>query len=167
MLLLALYRIDQLDSFALVLEQGRLAYSRLPGQEIADSISYLLPRGLLADKPLSFSMEMTKLLRPDVYANDAANNFTLFAQTYMLGGQYGPLLAFSILFGFFVSMGLIQRWLFRSDIEFWMFSMAVWVPCFMSLLNSGLFHEYILLHVPLALVGVFALRLHFKREGTA
>ncbi len=166
LLLLALYRVDQLDSFALVLEHGRLAYSTLPVQELADSLSYLLPRGALADKPLSFSMEMTKLLRPEVYASDAANNFTLFSQTYMLGGPYGPILAFSILLGFFVSMGLLQRWLFRSHIEFWAFCVAVWLPCFMALVSAGLFHEYILLQVPLSLLGIFAFRLHFRRPRT-
>lgn len=164
LLLLALYRIDQLDSFALVLQHGRMAYSTSPLQEVIDSLSYMLPRGTLADKPLSFSMEMTKLLRPEVYANDAANNFTLFAQTYMLGGSFGPLLAFIILFGFFICMGLLQRWLFRSETEFWMFSMAVAIPCFMSLLNAGLFHEYVLFHVPLAVVGIFFLRFHLKRH---
>lgn len=163
LLLLALYRIDQLDSFALVLEHARFAYSNLPLQELAESLAYLLPRGILADKPLSYSMEMTQLLRPEVFANDAANNFTLFAQTYMLAGPYGPLLAFSILFGFFVSMALMQRWLFRSDIEFWTFGLAVSVPCFMSLINAGLFHEYVLFHVPLATIGMLALRLHFRR----
>jgi hypothetical protein len=162
LLLIMLYRIDELDSFALVLQHGRMAYSSSLTHEVISSISYLLPRGLLADKPLSFSMEMTKLFRPAVYASDAANNFTLFAQTYIIGGYYGPALAFSILFTFFLAMALLQRWLFPSDVEFWTFSIAVLIPCFMSLIAAGLFTDYVLVNVPLSVAGLLLFRCHFR-----
>jgi hypothetical protein len=162
LLRLMLYRIDQLDSFALVLEHGRLAYSSSLAHQMINSASYLLPRGVLSDKPLSFSMEMTKLLRPDVFATDAANNFTVFAQTYILGGHYGPVLAASIFLVFFVVMALLQRCLFRSSVEFWTFSIAVLIPCFMSLISAGLFTDYLLLQLPLSLIGLLIFRCHFR-----
>jgi hypothetical protein len=162
---LFLSRIDQLDSFALVLSQRHLEYSLSLWDEISKSFLYLLPRGLYPDKPLSFSMEATKALRPMVFANDAANNFTIFGQAFLIAGSLGPVLCFVILILFFYSMALLQRLVFPSSVEFWAFSLSVLVPCFMSLIGAGLFREYVVLQVVFSLPGLLIFVYCFRRAG--
>jgi hypothetical protein len=165
LLLLFLHRIDQLDSFALVISQHHLEGSTSLWAEIVSSVGYLLPRDAFPDKPLSFSMEMTKLFRPAVFQTDAANNFTIFSQMYLVAGELGFLLCFLCFLAFFYSMALLQRRFFSNVSGFWAFNLSVAIPCFLSLVGAGLFREYIIFQLILSLPGLFLFR-HMTRRAT-
>jgi hypothetical protein len=161
-LALFLARIDQLDSYALILSQKHLEYSLSLWDETLKSFLYLAPRELYPDKPLSFSMEMTRSLRPLVYANDAANNFTLFSQSFLIAGQFAAVLTSAVLLFFFYGMGFLQRLFFPSTVGYWAFSFSMLVPCFMSLIASGLFHEYVILQILISLPGLLVFKYFFR-----
>jgi hypothetical protein len=166
LLLLFLHRIDQLDSFALVLSQSQLEYTYSLWDEVLKSFAYLLPRGSsLLDKPLSFSMEMTQAFRPAVFEADAANNFTVFAQASLIAGPWGIVLCFLIFLGFFYSLAFMQRFLFPTTLGFWMFGFAIVVPSFMSLVGAGLFREYVLVQLLLSIPTQLALVHLIKPAG--
>jgi hypothetical protein len=166
-LLLALFlaRIDQLDSFALVLSQRHLEFSLSLWDEIVKSVLYVLPRGVYPEKPLSFSIETTKALRPMVFAGDAANNFTIFGQAFLIAGSLGPIICFLVFQLFFYVMALIQRIAFPTSVGFWTFNLSVTVPCFMSLVGAGLFREYVVLQFLFSLPGLIMFGYFFRRAG--
>jgi len=111
---------------------------------------------------MSFSMEETRALRPMVYANDAANNFTLFGQAFLIAGPFGIVLSFVVLLFFFYGLGLFQRIVFPSNVGFWIFSFSLLVPCFMSLIGAGLFREYVILQVIISLPGLLLFMYCFR-----
>lgn len=154
LLTIILYRVDQLDSFVLVMAQQQLEYSLSLGKEIVDSVLYTIPRFIYEEKPESFSMEMTKNLRPLVYQANAANNFTVFSQFKMLFGWYAPLFLSMSLVLFFSLMGLIQRLLFQTRDGFLIFVFAMIIPCFMTIISSGIFRDYIIQQFLYSMVGL-------------
>ncbi|MDC0166174.1 hypothetical protein OAI73_00940 [Gammaproteobacteria bacterium] len=154
LLTIILHRVDQLDSFVLVMAQQQLEYSLSLGKEIVDSVLYTIPRFIYEEKPESFSMEMTKNLRPLVYAVNAANNFTVFSQFKMLFGWYAPLFLSMSLVLFFSLMGLIQRLLFQTRGGFLIFVFAMIVPCFMTIISSGIFRDYIIQQFLFSMAGL-------------
>jgi hypothetical protein len=162
---LFLHRIDQLDSFALILSQRHLESSLSLWDEIVNSVLYLMPRDVFPGKPLSFSMEATKAFRPLVYFNDAANNFTLFGQAYLIAGSLGTIISLAVLLGYFYSMALLQRVYMASSVGFWAFNLSVVIPCFMSLVGAGFFREYVLLQMLLSVPSVLIFMAVFRHAG--
>lgn len=154
LLKIILYRVDQLDSFVLVMAQEQLDYSLSFFKELIDSILYTVPRFIYEEKPDSFSMEMTKNLRPLVYEANAANNFTVFSQFKMLFGWFAPPFISIAFVVFFASMGLIQRLLFKTRGGFLIFVFAMIIPCFMTIISTGIFRDYVILLALYSMVGI-------------
>lgn len=151
-MLLILHRVDQLDGIATLIV-AKPSFSGI--SEVIKSIEYLIPRFLYSEKPLSFSVEMTKTFRPSVFESGGANNFSLFGQIFTIYSWTAILVSNSIILCVvFLSSSFTSSFLKSHKVR-QIFILSVVLPATLSLLNSGLFREYFLLQISYGMLLIF------------